>query len=73
MAFRRSAMIDASSLPVSIEGETVVLEGEVSSATERAQAQLAAKDTSGVAVVDNRIIVVPPIARGFSRERRRSP
>jgi osmotically-inducible protein OsmY len=58
-SLHRHADIDARRIHVEAEGNRVTLSGTVRSWTEKDEAQRAAWRVPGVAVVDNRIIVVP--------------
>jgi osmotically-inducible protein OsmY len=56
-AFRRSALIDANSVTVEVNGGEVILKGTVRSWAEREEAERTAWRAPGVAKVDNRIVI----------------
>ena len=56
-AFRRHAQLDADTIRVSLDDETLILSGEVHSLRERNDAEAAAWAAPGVTKVDNRIHV----------------
>lgn len=56
-AFKRDAVLDASAITVTTRGDRVILNGEVKSWRERMVAEQAAWATSGVAQVENHLVV----------------
>lgn len=56
-AFKRDAALDAAAVTVTMDGDRVILDGQVSSWRERLVAEQAAWATTGVAEVENRLIV----------------
>jgi len=63
-AFRRLARVDADRIEVSISDGTVTLNGEVTSARERSQAESAAWRAAGVARVIDDLTVNPAPREG---------
>lgn len=60
-ALHQSADVDARHITVAISGETATLSGTVGTWLQRESAERAAQRVPGIAHVDNRIVVEPPI------------
>jgi osmotically-inducible protein OsmY len=56
-ALHRNANVDAQEITVNVSGNTVMLNGQVSTWLQRESAERAAADAPGIAHVDNRIVV----------------
>lgn len=61
-ALHRNANIDAQHIFVTVTGDTAVLAGTVGTWLQREAAEEAAAEASGIARVDNRLVVEPPAA-----------
>ena len=58
-SFRRCGDIDWRQIHVDVDGERAILTGLVSTSLQRWAAEYAARDSPGIAAVDNRLIVWP--------------
>jgi osmotically-inducible protein OsmY len=60
-ALHRDADLDARAIAVTVDGDRAVLSGTVATCKQRDLAERAAANAPGVADVDNRIVVEPPV------------
>jgi osmotically-inducible protein OsmY len=67
-ALHRNANIDARHIVVTLSGDKAILTGSVGTWLQRESAERAAADAPGIAQVENRIVVEPPVVRGGSDE-----
>jgi osmotically-inducible protein OsmY len=67
-ALHRNANIDARHIAVTIAGDTAMLTGKVGTWLQREAAERAAADAPGIAQVDNRIVVEPPLLEAVPDE-----
>jgi osmotically-inducible protein OsmY len=64
-ALHRNADVDARHISVTVSGETAILTGTVGTFLQRESAERAAASAPGIAYVDDRIAVEPPIDAGL--------
>jgi osmotically-inducible protein OsmY len=63
-ALHENADVDARRITAAVSGETAILTGTVGTWLQRESAERAAANVPGIAHVDNRIVVEPPLEFG---------